>query len=567
MQQLRKKTRLILFIALAGFALLIFFNWGLNVTGRRGMRSKNIAKIDGITISYQDYINYVRNKENSQKGITRDEIWSMLIDDIMWSRLLQKERISVTDEEIWAIIKNNPPPEIYNSEYMKDENGKFDWNKYYQLLKAPQSIQWLYQYEQQLRSELPKEKARTILTTLGWVSPFEDSILLLWQNTKYDFSFINIALYKMHSRVNIDDTKIENYYKKHKKEFVIPEKRILKYVYFPRRPSSADTTEARERLEDFLAELKLGEDFLKLAKDVSDDTLVEYRFEKESLVKPYLLKVYKSLKDGEVSGIFKGAHGFEVIKRVHKGLFYRVKANIEVSATTVDDIYDRINAFKESAKEIGFDSTAIDFEIPVRQTIPFTADGVDFPVNNKKKLKDFTFHAGPKDIGGPFSSIGGYYLFALDSIIPAKELTLEDARPRIKARLENKVLKDNLKQYMAELYDQLNTGKTMAELSKTDTLISYQSGIKDQTLVQIATAYGEEFAGVVASLNENEISPPLVTDWAGYIIRCDRKIITPVDSNMVRLLQYKRQERLNLITQELFTPEEIEDNRDDFFLQ
>ncbi len=567
MQQLRKRTRLVLFIAVAAFVLLIFFNWGLNVSGRRGRQSKNVARIDGISISYQDYINYIRNKENRKEGITRDKIWPMLIDDIMWAKLIKQEHIKVTDEELWSIIKNNPPPEIYNSEYMKDESGKFDWNKYYQLLKSPQSLQWLYQYERQLRNELPKEKLRFLLTTLGWVSPFEDSILLTWPNTKYDLSFISISLYKIHTKAQISDEEIKKYFEEHKKEFVIPKRKILKYVFFPRRPSPADTAEARERLEDFLAEVKAGEDFFKLARDVSDDTLIQYKFENESVVKPYLLKVYKNLKDGEVSDIFKSAHGFEVIKRVHKGLIYRVKANIEISATTIDDIYDRINAFKESVKELGFDSTAADFKIPVRRTNPFTADNVNFPLNNRKKLQDFVAKAGPKDIGGPFNSIGGYYLFALDSVIPAKKLTLKDARPRIMAKLENKVLKDTLRQYLTRLYNELQSGKTMSELSRADTMISFQSGIKDQTLLQIATAYGGEFAGVVASLNEKEISHPLITDWAGYIIRCDRKVVLPADTNMVRMLQYKLQERLSFITQELFTPENIEDNRDDFFLE
>jgi hypothetical protein len=168
MQKLRKKTRLVLFIALAGFAMLIFFQWGINVTGIKTDQKTDIAKIDGIPISYRNYIRFVQTHERERKGISRDEIWAEMIDQIMWTSLLRKERIRVTDEEIWTIIRNNPPREIYESEYMKDENGEFDFNKYFELLRSPQSRQWLLQYEYSLREQLPKEKLRSLIATMTW---------------------------------------------------------------------------------------------------------------------------------------------------------------------------------------------------------------------------------------------------------------------------------------------------------------------------------------------------------------------------------------------------------------
>jgi hypothetical protein len=81
----------------------------------------------------------------------------------------------------------------------------------------------------------------------------------------------------------------------------------------------------------------------------------------------------------------------------------------------------------------------------------------------------------------------------------------------------------------------------------------------------MAGSYGDKFAGTVARLESQEVAAPLLTDWAGYIIRCDQKNPTLFDSTMIVYLQAKRQMRLQQLSQNIFTPKEIEDYRDEFF--
>ncbi|MDH4210992.1 MAG: SurA N-terminal domain-containing protein [candidate division WOR-3 bacterium] len=91
MQTLRKKTRLVLFIALAGFAGLIFFQWGLDITGIRSRPEIDIAKIGNQVVSYQDYRRFTLLKESENKNITPDEVWMKLVEDIVWSDLVKKK--------------------------------------------------------------------------------------------------------------------------------------------------------------------------------------------------------------------------------------------------------------------------------------------------------------------------------------------------------------------------------------------------------------------------------------------------------------------------------------------
>jgi hypothetical protein len=565
MQTLRKKTRLVLFIALAGFAGLIFFQWGLDITGIRSRPETDIAKIGDQVVSYQDWRRFALVKESENKNITPDEIWMKLIEDIVWSDLVKKERIGINDEEIWAIIQNNPPPEVFEAEAMKDENGEFDWNKYYQLIQSPQSLQWMYQYEMQLRQNLPKEKLRSLISTMAWISPFEDSISIAGFSTIYDVSFLNLQVNRMRGIVEVTDEEVSEYYTDHRDEFAAPEYKILKYVFYERKPSSYDTLEARQRLEDFIAMVEEGEDFLELAREVSDDTIIDYRFENENVMRPYMRDVYKGLKNGGISGIVNAARGFEVMKRVSPGYLQVAKANVKVSPTTIGEIADNILSFIETAGEIGFDSAAVDFGLNVLKTYPLDREELNFPVRNIDGLADFLGDVKKREISQPFSSLGGYYVFALDSVIPANQPSLEEAFARVKAAAERQSYEEAMIEYLNNLHDQLVSGTPMESIAESDTNVRFNTGIVNQNLFGLRSTYGDVFAGALASLEQGQVSAPVVDRYSGYVIRCDRKGEVQFDSSMVGVLQWKRQMMLQQISQIIFTPDEVVDYRDEFF--
>ncbi|MBE0433589.1 peptidyl-prolyl cis-trans isomerase [candidate division WOR-3 bacterium] len=565
MQTLRKKTRLVLFIALASFAGLIFFQWGLDITGIRGRPETDIAKIGDHTVSYQDYRRFAMLKESENKNITPEEIWNMLVENIMWSDLIREERIGVTDEEIWAIIRNNPPPDVYESEFMRDENGDFDWNKYQQLIQSPQSMQWLYQYEMQLRQNLPKEKLRSLISTMAWVSPHEDSMAIAALTVNYDLSFLSMQMSHLRGLVDLSEQEVAEHYRLHREEFATPESNVLKYVFFERKPSAGDTLEARQRLEDFIAMVDEGEGFLKLAQEVSDDTTIEYSFENENVLKPYMLEVYQKLKDGEISEIVSAARGFEVMQRVSPGLMYVVKADIQVSRTTIGEITDNLASFIETADDIGFDGAAEDFALAVRKTYPLQAAALNFPVRDVNGLSRFLDKAKRGDISTPFSSLGGYYVFALDSVIPARKPSLEEALAEVKAAAERAAYEKAMVIRLDDVHDQLVTGIPMEAVAQADPLVQFHAGLKNQTIYTLRRMHGDEFAGALIPLEPGQVSAPVITKYGGYIIRCDGKQVSPFDSTMFGMLQWTRQMRLQHISQMLFTPDELVDDRDRFF--
>jgi parvulin-like peptidyl-prolyl isomerase len=566
MQKLRKYIKYVLFIALIGFGALIFFNWGQNIQGQRRGNTTDIAVINDQKISYRQYLAYKQEKQQTIRGISDEEIWNLMIEEFMWQHLISKERLGVTDEELWAVIQSNPPREIYNADFMKNEQGEFDFEKYLELIRSPQSRAWLLEYEYNLRRQIPQEKLRSLLTTFGWVSPFEDSLYLSRQSTFYDMRILSLPIFSVRGIVQISDNDVRAYYEEHHEDFETSQQFILKYVFFRKEASSDDSLEARERLEDFLNRIEEGEDFLAVAQEVSDDTSIVHEFEPGNPVafKPYLMKVYADLKDGQVSDIVQASNGYEIIQRIRAGLVYKVRADIRVSMSTKAEINDLMEAFMQAADDIGFDAAVEEMELTARQTYPMSIDNVTFPVRDREGLADYLKRAKKKRIEGPFSSIGGYYLFTLDSVIPASIPPFETIQSRVKAEMEQKVLGEYVEEKLASIHEQLVNSIPVDHILAQETTVVFQEQDGVQ-LTWVQSALGGEAAGRIARMTPGEISEPLVTNWAGYIFMCDNKRIVPMDSTMVYALQMKRQMRIEHIMQDIFTPGKIEDNRDLFF--
>ena len=104
---------------------------------------------------------------------------------------------------------------------------------------------------------------------------------------------------------------VEKYYTEHKEEFLHPLEVTAKHILVP----------TRALADKVLARVKSGEDFSKIAKEVSTDPISAARggeigpFRRGDLV-PEFEKAVFPLKIGEVSDIVETQFGFHVIKKV-----------------------------------------------------------------------------------------------------------------------------------------------------------------------------------------------------------------------------------------------------------
>ncbi len=123
------------------------------------------------------------------------------------------------------------------------------------------------------------------------------------------------------AKINVTEEEVKLYYKAHPEEFRTPEMVKARHILIraDKNASEEDKKKAREKAEEVLKEIKAGEDFAKIAAEISDDPGSKTKggdlgfFPKGKMV-PDFEKAAFSLKPGQLSDVVQSPLGFHIIK-------------------------------------------------------------------------------------------------------------------------------------------------------------------------------------------------------------------------------------------------------------
>ena len=123
------------------------------------------------------------------------------------------------------------------------------------------------------------------------------------------------------SKAEVPEENIMDYYESHKSEFTTPEMVRARHIVIKTGPSASDSDKsiAKGKTEEILKKIKAGEDFAKLATELSDDAGSKTKggelgfFPKGRMVKPFEEAAF-SLKPGEISEIVETQFGYHIIQ-------------------------------------------------------------------------------------------------------------------------------------------------------------------------------------------------------------------------------------------------------------
>jgi peptidyl-prolyl cis-trans isomerase C len=133
------------------------------------------------------------------------------------------------------------------------------------------------------------------------------------------------------NKVSIPEEDIIKYYDTHLEEFNVPETVRASHILVrvDQFASDSDKQKAKQKAEDILQRLKSGEDFAKVATEVSDDPSTKSKggdlglFPRGMMVKSFEDTAF-SLKPGTISGIVETQHGYHIIKTSERRPSYTV---------------------------------------------------------------------------------------------------------------------------------------------------------------------------------------------------------------------------------------------------
>lgn len=548
MSSLRKNTATILWILVFAFIATIIFSWGMG--GFKGRIEPGIvAKVNGVKITREQYDQTLQNRftqerqrndtselTDAQTAQIRNDVWESLINDILLSQAREKAGITVSDKELATAVQTMPPQAIVQNPQFRDSTGAFNWGLYRQLLSDPTYVDVVIQIEQEVKSELLRQKVLRRIGSLDFIS--DDEAHAAWERQKSMATATYLLVPAQDMSVDsslVTDEMLRVAYEERKDEFKVEENAEIEYVQFPDQPSRQDSLDARSFIQNLIDRVRNGESFADLARDFSEDPASGQKggdlgwFKASQMVKPFADAAFAA-KAGDLLGPIETSFGYHAIlvqgKRgsgrnaeVHAS---HILIKVERSSETLDDLRNRADGFIEEARSANFQKAAEIYNLKVDTLLRLPRTGFDPVLGNNKAAKEFLFNRPKGEISPVYRNRQGLVVF--------RSLKLRESGYRPFEEVKQVLFHDALREQQLEkagviadeIYEKIMETRDFAKVAR-DYAYELQTTPREFTIDGFVSGVGRDYAFTATAfgLEERQISKPVRGARGCYIIRLD----------------------------------------------
>jgi len=595
LQDMRKYTKVVLYIVVVAFIGTIIFAWGADITSSKGQKGI-IGEVNGEEIDYRTYARVVDNyyeqaSRSSQRELGPDEVleinnraWVDLVNDIVFRQQVEKLGLEVTDEELAEHLKRFPPQVVQQQDVFRTEEGGFNYQAYLQAMSDPNYTQFWLQVEALTRPEIRDYKLQELVISSGRITNEDVRREYIAKNEKFKCEYA--IVYRDQQDVPTPDSaSIVAYYESHKDRYYLPAEAELRYVEFTKEPSEADKEELKSQIDMLHDEIVSGSDFTQLAIDLSEDGSAERGgdlgwFGKGQMVSEFEDVAFALKDSGDVSEPVKTQFGWHLImktgERENADGEPEVRAShillkFKPSGQTITDLNNKALSFSEAALTSGFSEAAEEMGLEVKSTGLFREGTYAGKLGQSPKLAEFAFSGKVGNISQVYEEPGRFVVAKIGSYHPAGTQKLADVFGKARNDLTQKLLGEEAMTKAQRLHAQVEGGTEMEEACfnvGAEYIISDFLSRRDP-----APKLGRDpnFLGTLFSLSaEKPLSDPIMASKGAVIIRfLDRQApnleaFTAVQDSLYQALSTEKRQN---IYQEWFAQlqedNEVTDYRDE----
>ena len=520
----------ILIVIILSFALA-------GVSGYLGTTSENAAvTVNGEAISqqsveqayqneratlqqqYGEQFDLIASSPNFAQQI-RSQATQTLITERLIAQAVKEMGLRVSDEQVKAAIRNTPEFQV---------DGKFDNNLYLSLLRN-NNLSPL-QFSENFKTDLVRIQLLQTLVGSEFVLPSEVEQASQLQGQKRVARILNIKsddfiaaetvsakeveayyadnsqLFQSEEQVNVEyvlldaaaltseaivsEAEIQAYYEQHEGEYQRQERRKVAHIFI-----QGDSTEAKEKAEAILTEVKAGADFAELAKTKSEDTYSAKNdgeldwFERGVMDPAFDKSAFELTSASPISDVVKSEFGFHIIKLIEAQEtetlpLSDVKSQIEVALKSekTKEIYDNLY---QRLSEVAFESpdsleeASAEVNVDIKTSGLFSADNAPRVLNDSKvlnKLFDESFRSEGLNSEVIELNDSQAIVVHIKEHKEAATKPLADVSEQITLQLEEQKSSEAAKQFVESLMTKLAAGESI-DNELTDKGIAFSSSL------------------------------------------------------------------------------------------
>lgn len=542
MEQLRRSTKWIMILVALAFGGLMFFEWGMDITGQTAGSFGEIGRVNGVSVSYEQYMASYRNLydqaaalqeepiTNVQNSEIEDQAWDEVVNSILVHEELERRNILVTDEEVRAAALSSPPPDLMaNPAFMTDD--VFDITKYQQFVAMADNLVQL-QLEAYYRDIIPRGKLLRQVSLGIHLSDAE-----LWSayrdlNETASVSYVSFDPTERISddEIEITDAEISRYYSDNREDFLVPASAGVISVSFSKAPTAADTAAVLTSADEIRQAILDGEDFGEAAARESADEATAPDggslgvFSQGDMVAPFDSAVFAAPLNritGPVQTSF-GVHLIEVLERWgqdsaqarHILLPFERTEESEIDMLALADSLEELGEFMplaDAAETLGLEADTLD----LIETLPIIPGAGDVAEGGEWIFDPET---AVGDVSPVFENRSSFYGIELVSIDPSRYLTEEEAEAAIRGTIgvdkKVAVALEEAGEFAAEVH----SGRSMAEVAREYGVEVRDAGPFSRNAFALGLGQHNAAVGTAFGLDVGEISDAVEANRNAYVI-------------------------------------------------
>ena len=527
LQTIRDRTQGLFVAIVVGLISLTFILWGVESYINAAKRIV-VAKVDGDEIPIEEFqramqrfrrqaesmLGEAYNPADWDKPETKSKALDELINDRVLARLVADSRVQITNSQVARHLQETPA--------FQGEKG-FSRELYEQGVSALGFTQ--IGFEQQLRGDMAKQQLRNGVAASEFVTREEAQKIAALQKQKRDIGYAMIPALEIERQVTVSDAETAAYFEAHQEDYRRPEKVSVEYleisaaalaaeveikdtnlrqyydanpaaytlaeernvnhimVQVPQDADAATTTSAQVKVEDIFKRVTAGEDFEKLAKDLSDDVGSKAEggatgFFGRGAMAPEFEEAAFKLKIGEVSGLVRTKFGWHIIKlkEVKAGglqPFETVKADVaaayrdaeaqkafsDLSERFADLVYENSDSLTVAADTLGLKTVT---------TPIMTKAEIAAKFSDKTAGEVFTPEVLVEGLNSAPVELPQSRVVALRAVehVPSAIPTVAEVKAEVEESVRNSHRREKTEALGLELIERLRKGETVTELVK-----------------------------------------------------------------------------------------------------
>jgi parvulin-like peptidyl-prolyl isomerase len=562
LQTMRRNMKVILWVTVISFILLIFLVWGADLQFGSGPQPNTVGLVNGDPVSTSLYQQLLAYNRQSAQALGRDlqpndelqleeQTWNTIVNEMLLRQEAERRGLGARDAEVRSILLNNPPPEITQDPNFRTAAGQFDLASYRALIQDPNTPEsFLLSLEALVRSNLPVQKLQDLILSAAKVTEEELRERYLEENEKVRITYVLSDAFKIQVDREVTEEEQSAYYDAHLEEYSLPPRADILYVTVPRVPTTADSASLVQELAEYADDARkaglskaAGEenldvsDFATLAQTFSDAPSADDGGLSAGYLTPAELSApfadaLANLEPGEISEPFQEGRYYHIVQLVDVQLsedgertvqIRDLAKEIVVSDSTRFVEVSRLEQVRQAAQTTGLRDAATTEGLTVNEARDIISTGIVTGLAAIPQVGAWAHENQPGTVSRVYTSNTAWHLLE----VAAHNTEGYDDLNAVRNRIQTEIIRDRRFEAARGAIDRvqgrIKLGESLESAAQAETLTVVDAS--DCSRLVGVTGLGKDFEvlGSAFALPIGTISEPIESLRGWAIIRVEER--------------------------------------------